>query len=71
MSIAPRKLEILYFLLFGLIVGVVYANTLRVPFVFDDGPNIKNNPAIQLTELSFKNLIDAGLKSPNPNRPTC
>ena len=69
MSVALRKLDIFFFIILGLIVIAVYSNTLKAPFVFDDRPNIENNPAIQLTELSIKNLKDAWLGSPNPNRP--
>ena len=50
-------------------VFLVYSSNLEGPFLFDDGSNIKNNPAIRLTQLSWTGLKDAGSKSPLSNRP--
>ena len=51
------------------LVFLIYSSNLEGPFVFDDGNNIKNNPAIRLTQLSWSGLKDAASKSPLPNRP--
>lgn len=48
---------------------IIYSNTLNTPFVFDDLPNIKNNPYIRLTSLDFGKLYDAASKSPCSKRP--
>lgn len=48
---------------------LLYWPTLDYPFVFDDGHNIVNNPHIRMDEISLKNIVDAGFKSPTPNRP--
>ncbi|MBU0988189.1 MAG: hypothetical protein KKH68_13155, partial [Proteobacteria bacterium] len=52
--------------LFGL---VIYSNTLKSPFIFDDFPNIRNNSQIRLTGLDLKKLFDAGRGNPNAHRP--
>ena len=51
------------------LVFLIYSSNLAGPFVFDDGSNIKNNPAIRLTQLSWSGLKDAASKSPLSNRP--
>ena len=51
------------------LVFLIYSSNLEGPFVFDDGSNIKSNPAIRLTQLSWSGLKDAESKSPLPNRP--
>ncbi|ABW68223.1 tetratricopeptide repeat protein [Desulfosudis oleivorans] len=38
---------------------VLYSNSLTAPFVFDDLPNIFENPHIRITRLSFPDLADA------------
>jgi tetratricopeptide (TPR) repeat protein len=48
---------------------VIYSNTLKSPFVFDDKAHIKDNPAIRITQINLKNLYNAGFKGPNPSRP--
>jgi hypothetical protein len=53
----------------ALIVFLVYSNTLGSPFVFDDAPNIKENPHIRLTTLTLGGITRAGFESPSPNRP--
>lgn len=52
-----------------LLVFLIYSSTLEGPFLLDDGSNIKDNPAIRLTELSWSGLKDAASKSPLSNRP--
>jgi hypothetical protein len=48
---------------------LIYSNTLGSPFVFDDAPNIQNNPHIRLTELTLEGIKDAGLQDSSSNRP--
>jgi len=52
-----------------LLVFLIYSNTLEGPFLLDDGSNIKNNPAIRLTQLSWSGIEKAASKSPLSNRP--
>ena len=42
------------------IVFLIYSNTLNAPFILDDGDNIRNNPHIRMTHLSFESLMAAG-----------
>jgi Tfp pilus assembly protein PilF len=51
------------------LVFLIYSSNLDGPFLFDDGRNITNNPAIRLTRLSWSGLTDAAFKSPLSNRP--
>lgn len=48
---------------------LVYANTLHVPFYFDDIQNIRDNNSIHLSELSFAQLSAAVENASNRNRP--
>ena len=48
---------------------LIYSNTLKSPFVFDDVPNITRNPHTRITKLDIHQLYDAGFKSPLSNRP--
>ena len=59
-------------LLLGILVAVVfliYANTFQAPFIFDDIQNIKDNPFLRWTTLSWENIKRAGFESPCSNRP--
>ena len=47
----------------------VYFNSFAVPFVFDDYPNIRDNPSIRLTSLAPDELIAAGFESHASRRP--
>jgi Flp pilus assembly protein TadD len=53
----------------GLVCIGIYFNTLNSPFVFDDLSNIKDNPAIRITQLDFDSLRAAGFESRSENRP--
>jgi len=64
-----RKQPVLLLLMLGLLVATIYANTLRVPYFFDDSFNIRDNPHIRLKDLSFRSLLKAGIESPAANRP--
>jgi tetratricopeptide (TPR) repeat protein len=61
--------ERLLFLLAALVVIVIYSNALTGPFVFDDRPNIVENPYIRLTGLSYDDLKEVIQKSRAPARP--
>jgi len=48
---------------------LIYSNTLGSPFVFDDAPNIQENPHIRLTKLTLEGIKNAGLQNSSSNRP--
>lgn len=52
-----------------LLVSLIYRNSLEVPFVFDDEPNISENLYLRLTDLSFESLKYAAFESPCSSRP--
>jgi protein O-mannosyl-transferase len=70
---SPRLNHKAYFLLTGMAVAVLifvlYSQILRSPFLFDDLPNIKENPYIRITSLSPQALINSGFKSFSSARP--
>jgi len=47
----------------GIIVLIVYSNTLHAPFLFDDRPYILDDPAIRMTELSWESIKTAAFES--------
>ena len=69
MPALTRKQQFLMLLILTLLVAAIYADTLKVPYYFDDSHNIRDNPHIRLQDLSFKNLLKAGFESPASNRP--
>jgi tetratricopeptide (TPR) repeat protein len=59
-------------LILGILVAVVfliYSNTFQSPFIFDDLQNIKENPFLRMTTLSWENIKNAAFESPSSNRP--
>lgn len=56
-------------LLFVILGFLLYANTLQVPFVFDDEASIRDNPNIRLTSFSLADLLSASRENPAPHRP--
>jgi Tfp pilus assembly protein PilF len=54
--------------LMAALVILAYSNTLQTPFLFDDVPNIVENPYIKIKEISFKSLAQAAAKSPADSR---
>jgi hypothetical protein len=58
-------------ILFSLVVlaFLIYSNTLKGPFLFDDIYNIKDNPHIRLTKLTMEGIKNAGLQDSSSNRP--
>lgn len=51
------------------LVLAIYANTLHVPFIFDDIPNICDNPHLHLTRIDLESLERAAFGSPLATRP--
>jgi tetratricopeptide (TPR) repeat protein len=49
--------------------AALYSHTLHGPFMFDDYPNILENPHIRVEDPSIGNLVDAGIRSVAKNRP--
>ncbi|MGD8273772.1 MAG: tetratricopeptide repeat protein [Desulfobacterales bacterium] len=63
------KYETWLLLLFSVFIFLIYSNTLTGPFIFDDRPNIQQNPKIRLKHLSVPDLLTAGFESPSRRRP--
>ncbi len=59
-----RVLPLFAIILLILLVYLVYAPGLTGPFVFDDAPNITENPAIKITELSYESFKNAAFSIP-------
>lgn len=51
--------------LLTLVAAVVYAPGLHGGFLFDDYPNIVDNPSIRIDDLSFSNLVRSAMSSPS------
>jgi tetratricopeptide (TPR) repeat protein len=66
---SPVKYETWLLLLFGVLVFLIYANTLTGPFIFDDKHNIQQNPYIRIDRLSPGSIAKAALESPSKHRP--
>jgi tetratricopeptide (TPR) repeat protein len=64
-----RLREVLMLSILPLLVFLIYSNTLQGPFLFDDEPNIKENPHIRLTTLTMGGITRAGFESPSSHRP--
>jgi len=63
------KTDFLLLFLFFIFVVIIYSNSIKGPFVFDDTINIRDNPKIRLTKLTFNGIIRAGFESPCRHRP--
>ena len=59
---------LIIFLIF-LINLAAYSNSFKAEWHFDDGPNITGNPDIQISDLSWKSLLQAASTSPGGKRP--
>ena len=59
----------LLLLLLPLLILITYSHSLHSPFVFDDIEHVASNPAIQISDLTFKNLRQAAVESPLTARP--
>ncbi|MDY6953184.1 MAG: tetratricopeptide repeat protein [Thermodesulfobacteriota bacterium] len=62
-GIRSSKGECLLLFLLSLLVLFIYSNTLDSPFIFDDKPNIQDNPQIRLSELTLDGVKKAGASS--------
>ncbi|MGD9078207.1 MAG: tetratricopeptide repeat protein [Desulfobacterales bacterium] len=69
MTAPTRKQQFWLLLILGLLVVAIYAHTVGVPFVLDDGPNIKHNFHIKHSPFSVEGIKRAGFESPMPSRP--
>jgi tetratricopeptide (TPR) repeat protein len=49
-------------------IGLLYSNTYKAPFLFDDTQNITENPFLVMDELSWDSLRSAALSGPNSRR---
>jgi len=56
-------------ILFAGLAFLIYSNTFGTPFVFDDRLHIPDNRHIRLTELNFKDITAAAVKSYDKHRP--
>ncbi len=63
-----RHQRLLFIATLCLLGTLAYANTIHVPFLFDDYQNIVTNQHIRLTDLTVERLGDAGFASPHPHR---
>lgn len=61
--------ESLALILMAMVVALCYANTFSNPFVFDDIPNIVENPHIRINQISLDRLAEAAFQSPLRRRP--
>ncbi len=50
-------------------VAVLYSQVLHAPFFYDDLQNIRDNPYVRLTTLSFQAIRDAAFRNIAPTRP--
>lgn len=66
---SQKKFHLFYLIILIFLGALVYSNTLQVPFVFDDLPNIKNNQNIALQHLNFQELREAAFSKPSSHRP--
>ncbi len=61
--------EYLMLVFMAVFVFLIYSNNMTGPFVFDDEQNIRDNPHIRLTELTFESIRKAGFESGISTRP--
>ncbi len=69
MTVPTRKQQFWLLLMLGLLVAAIYANTLGVPYYFDDSYNIRDNRHIRLEQLTLESLRKAAFENPIPTRP--
>ncbi len=65
----PAKYETWLLMFLGVLVFLLYTSTLTGPFIFDDKPNIQQNPHIRLERLSPGGIASAAFESPAKHRP--
>ncbi|TFH50443.1 MAG: tetratricopeptide repeat protein [Lysobacterales bacterium] len=71
MKLAGKPYEVhLLAVIFLYVLGfAIYLNTFSVPFVFDDYPNIRDNPSIRLTSIDIGDIHAAAFESHTSRRP--
>ena len=65
----PYEVHLLAVIVLYVLGFAVYLNSFSVPFIFDDYPNIRDNPAIRMTTLRFEALQVAVFESHAVRRP--
>jgi Flp pilus assembly protein TadD len=65
----PYEVHLLAVIVLYVLGFAVYLNSFSVPFIFDDYPNIRDNPAIRMTVLDVEALQTAVLESHAIRRP--
>lgn len=65
----PYERHLLAVILIYVLGFAIYLNTFSVPFVFDDYPNIRDNPSIRLTAVDLNSIRTAALESYASRRP--
>lgn len=68
-GILPETFHLLAVALIAVLCWTCYFNSLHVPFVFDDAPNIVQNGGIHWTHLSWSGVCDAVVESRAYRRP--
>ncbi len=63
------KITVIHVGVIALVGTVIYGDSLRVPFVFDDEQNIRKNRFVRLEQFDLQGLYDASFKSTASNRP--
>jgi tetratricopeptide (TPR) repeat protein len=65
----PSKFETPLLVLLAIAVIFIYAETLSGPFIFDDRNNIRENPHIRISQITWSSLTSAAVDSPSHHRP--
>ncbi len=65
----PYEVHLLAVIILYVLGFAVYLNSFSVPFIFDDYPNIRDNPSIRLTAIDVEGLRTAAFESPASRRP--
>ena len=69
LSDLPPKFETPLLVLLAVAVIFIYAETLSGPFIFDDRNNIRDNPHIRISQITWSGLTSAAVDSPSHHRP--
>jgi tetratricopeptide (TPR) repeat protein len=69
LSDLPPKFETPLLVLLAVAVIFIYAETLSGPFIFDDRNNIRDNPHIRISQITWSSLTSAAVDSPSHHRP--
>ena len=69
LSDLPPKFETPLLVLLAVAVIFIYAEALSGPFIFDDRNNIRENPHIRISQITWSGLTSAAVDSPSHHRP--